>query len=84
VRQTWGFQDAERIGTDNLAAVAADYDGGEAANLRRLYGYTQLLQPQAPVTRAEAAAALWFFGTDAETGRSAAQLLADTATTAGD
>lgn len=84
VRQTWGFQDAERIGTDNLAAVAADRDGGETANLRRLYGYTQLLQPQAPVTRAEAAVALWFFGTDTETGRSAAQLLADTAATAGD
>ena len=77
VRDTWGFQDADRIDLKNLAAIVADHNSGEFANLRRLFGYTQLLQPQQPVTRSEAAAALWFFGTDAATGRSAAQLLSE-------
>lgn len=75
VRKAWGFQDAERIAAANRAAVAADHRSGEVANLRRLYGYTQLLQPQQPVTRAEAAAALWFFGPNVKSGRSAPQLL---------
>lgn len=75
VQEVWGFQDTDRIAAGNLAAVAADAASGDRANLRRILGYTQLLRPQQPVTRAEAAAALWFFGTDAETGRSAKQVL---------
>lgn len=79
VRAAWGFQDADRISPASLAAVTADATGGDRANLRRVFGYTQLLQPQQPVTRAEAAAALWFFGIDADTGRSAAQVLSSEA-----
>jgi hypothetical protein len=62
VKQTWGFQDAERIDSKALRAVFADYQNGDQANIRRAFGYTTLFQPKRPVTRAEAAAVLWYFG----------------------
>lgn len=64
LKETWNFQDAEKINKDALSAIVADHAHGEHSNLRRVYGYTQLLQPQKPVTRAQAAAALWSFGSD--------------------
>lgn len=67
VQETWGFQDAGKIDPKALGAIVADFSKGEQSNIRRLYGYTQLLQPEKPVTRAEAAAALWSFGTQGET-----------------
>lgn len=66
IEETWGFRDASKINSEALGAVAADFNNGEDSNLRRVYGYTQLFQPQKEVTRAEAAAALWSFGNEGE------------------
>lgn len=66
VKQTWGFQDAARIDPKALRAVLADFQNGEQSNIRRVFGYTTLFQPKKPVTRAETAAALWYFGTQGE------------------
>ncbi|MCP6758695.1 MAG: S-layer homology domain-containing protein [Fischerella sp. CENA71] len=66
VSQTWGFQDAAKIDPKALRAILADFQNGEQSNIRRVYGYTTLFQPKKPVTRAEAAAALWYFGTQGE------------------
>lgn len=62
IQQTWGFQDANQINPNALRAILADYQNGDNANILRAFGYTTLFQPQKSVTRAEAAAALWFFG----------------------
>lgn len=79
VTQTWGFQDAARIEPKALRAVLADFQNGDLSNIRRVFGYTTLFQPKKPVTRAEAAAALWYFGFQGE-GRSAESVLkSDTA-----
>jgi hypothetical protein len=74
VKQTWGFQDAARIDPKALRAVLADYQNGEQSNIRRVFGYTTLFQPKKPVTRVEAATALWYFGAQGE-GVSAAEAL---------
>ncbi|NBD34297.1 MAG: S-layer protein [Cyanobacteria bacterium] len=66
VKETWGFQDAGKIDPKALGAIVADFSNGEQSTLRRVYGYTQLLQPEKAVTRAEAAAALWAFGMQGE------------------
>ena len=66
VKQTWGFQDAGKINPKALRAVLADYQNGDKSNIRRVLGYTTLFQPKKAVTRAEAAAALWYFGTESE------------------
>jgi len=62
VRQVWGFQDADRIDPKAQRAVLADFQNADLANIRRVFGYTTLLQPKRAVTRAEAAAMLWYFG----------------------
>lgn len=74
VQETWGFQDANRISPDALRAVLADYQNGDLANIRRVFGFTTLLQPQREVTRAEGAAALSYFGFQTE-GVTAADVL---------
>ena len=74
IKQTWGFQDAARIDPLALRAVLADFQNGDQSNIRRVFGYTTLFQPQKPVTRSEAAAALWYFGTQGE-GLSAKDVL---------
>jgi len=66
VKETWGFQDTARIDPKALRAVLADFQNSEQANIRRVFGYTTLFQPKKPVTRAEAAAALWYFGSSGE------------------
>ena len=66
VKQTWGFQDAAKIDPQVLRTVLADFQNGEKSNIRRVFGYTTLFQPKKPVTRAEAAAALWYFGTQGD------------------
>lgn len=73
IQETWGFQDATKIDPKGLQALLADYSLGERSNLRRVFGYTQLFQPDKPVTRAEAAASLWYFGTPGD-GRSAREI----------
>ncbi|AFZ02144.1 S-layer homology domain-containing protein [Calothrix sp. PCC 6303] len=74
VKQTWGFQDAAKIEPKALKAVLADHQSGEQSNIRRVFGYTTLFQPKKPVTRSEAAAVLWYFGTQGE-GVSASDIL---------
>jgi len=66
VKESWGFQDAARIDPKVLRAVLADFQNGDQSNIRRVFGYTTLLQPKKPVTRAEAASAIWFFGNGGE------------------
>jgi S-layer homology domain len=66
VKQTWGFQDVGKIDPKALRAVLADFQNGEQSNIRRVFGYTTLFQPKKTVTRAEAAAALWYFGTQGD------------------
>ncbi len=66
LQQTWGFQDAAKIDPKAQRAVIADYQNGDLANIRRAFGYTTLFQPKKTVTRAEAAAALWYFGSQGE------------------
>ncbi|HCF27262.1 MAG TPA: S-layer protein [Cyanobacteria bacterium UBA11049] len=66
VRESWGFQDAARVDPKALRAVLADFQNGEQSNIRRAFGYTTLFQPKRPVTRAEAAAAIWYFGNASE------------------
>ncbi len=91
VTTVWGFQDTAQIEPLALRAVLADHQNGDFANIRRAFGYTTLFQPERGVSQAEAAAALWRFGTQTE-GISAEDLLkrpngqadsADSATPAG-
>ncbi|MEM6425344.1 MAG: S-layer homology domain-containing protein, partial [Cyanobacteria bacterium P01_D01_bin.128] len=66
IQEAWGFQDAGEIDPAALRPVLADFGNGDFANIRRMFGFTTLLQPKEAVTRAEAAAALWRFGTPTE------------------
>jgi hypothetical protein len=63
VSKSWGFKDSDRISENALNAIFADAQLRDLSNIRRSFGFTTLLQPQKPVTRAEAAASLWYFGT---------------------
>ncbi|NJR61560.1 MAG: S-layer homology domain-containing protein [Cyanobacteria bacterium CRU_2_1] len=76
VQQTWGFQDAAQIDPNALRAVLADFQNGDLSNIRRAFGYTTLFQPKKSVTRAEAAAVLWHFGSqgDGLTAKDALQI----------
>lgn len=62
VQERWGFQDSSKIDSNSLRAILADFDNGDNANIRRVFGFTTLFQPKKPVTRAQAASALWYFG----------------------
>jgi hypothetical protein len=66
VQKVWGFQDTEKIDPLALRALLSDYQNGEQANIRRAFGFTTLFQPKKPVTRAEAAMALGYFGYQGE------------------
>lgn len=77
IQQTWGFQDAAKIDPVAQRAVLADFQNGDRANIRRAFGYTTLFQPKKPVSRAEAAASLWYLGSQGE-GLSAQEALRGT------
>ncbi|MCC3405684.1 MAG: S-layer homology domain-containing protein [Microcoleus sp. PH2017_10_PVI_O_A] len=62
VKEKWSFQDASKIDSQASRAVLADFNNGDLANIRRVFGFTTLFQPKKSVTRAEAAASLWYFG----------------------
>ncbi|MBV5257911.1 S-layer homology domain-containing protein [Synechococcus moorigangaii CMS01] len=62
IAETWGFQDAAKIDTRALQGLYVDFQNGDQANVRRVFGYTTLFQPQKTVTQQEAAIALWYFG----------------------
>ncbi|HIK45736.1 MAG TPA: S-layer homology domain-containing protein, partial [Leptolyngbyaceae cyanobacterium M65_K2018_010] len=66
VKATWAFQDAAEIEPLALRAVLADRQSGDFSNILRAFGYTTLFQPKKAVTQAEAAAALWRFGSQTE------------------
>lgn len=66
IQETWGFQDTNKIDPKVLRSLLADYQNADQANIKRAFGFTQLFQPKKPVTRAEAAAALWYFGYQGE------------------
>lgn len=74
IQQRWGFQDTAKIDPQVLGAILVDFDNGDFSNIRRVFGYTTLLQPKKTVTQAEAAAALWYFGFQGD-GVSAADVL---------
>lgn len=74
VKQTWGFQDTEKIDPKILRAILADFQNAEKSNIRRVFGYTTIFQPKKAVTRAEAGAALSYFGVQSE-GMSTTQAL---------
>jgi hypothetical protein len=74
IKETWGFQDVAKIDPKVWRALYGDYQNGEQANLRRILGFTTLFQPKKTVTQAEAAAALWYFGSQGE-GLNAAEAL---------
>lgn len=62
IEDSWGFQDAADLDSSAIRASYADFQNGDRSNIRRIFGYTTLFQPKKPVTRAEAAASLWYFG----------------------
>ena len=62
IKESWGFQDAADIDSSGIRALYADFQNGDRSNVRRIFGYTTLFQPKKPMTRAEAAASLWYFG----------------------
>ena len=62
IEESWGFQDAANIDSTAVRALYADYQNGDRSNVRRIFGFTTLFQGKKPVTRAEAAASLWYFG----------------------
>jgi S-layer homology domain len=76
VKEVWGFEDAARINPRALRAVLADYQNGDQSVIRRVFGFTTLFQPQKPVSRAEAAMALAYFGAQ-DQGRSVGQMGSD-------
>lgn len=76
IQETWGFQDTPKIDPKVLRSLLADYQNADQANIKRAFGFTQLFQPKKPVTRAEAAAALWYFGYQGE-GISAADRVSE-------
>jgi S-layer homology domain len=77
IEESWGFQDAADIDSSATRALYADFQNGDRSNVRRMFGYTTLFQPKKPVTRAEAAASLWYFGFQGD-GISAKEVLAST------
>ncbi|MGB2927020.1 MAG: S-layer homology domain-containing protein [Limnothrix sp.] len=62
IDETWGFQDATKVDPRALQALYVDFQNGDNANVRRLFGYTTLFQPKKSVTQKEAAIALNYFG----------------------
>lgn len=66
VQALWSFQDTDQISDYALRAIAADAQLGDKSNIRRCFGFTTIFRPQQPVTRTEALASLWYFGTPVE------------------
>ncbi len=73
VKAAWDFQDTSKIDPAALRAVLADAQNN-FSNIRRVFGYTRLFRPDKTVSRAEAAAVLWYFG-DQNDGISAQMVL---------
>jgi hypothetical protein len=80
IEDSWGFQDTADIDSSAIRALYDDFQNGDRSNVRRIFGYTTLFQPKKPVTRAEAAASLWYFGFQGD-GITAKEVLASAAKT---
>ena len=80
IEESWGFQDVADIDSSATRALYDDFQNGDRSNVRRIFGYTTLFQPKKPVTRAEAAASLWYFGFQGD-GITAKEVLASAAKT---
>jgi S-layer homology domain len=66
LKQTWGFQDAGKIDPKAVRAVLADFQNGDQSNIKRVFGYTTLLQPKKIVNLGEVAISIWYFGANSE------------------
>jgi len=66
MKETWGFQDTNKIKPEVWQKLYIDWQNGENANVRRGFGFTTLFQPQKPVTKEEAAIVLNRFGYQSE------------------
>lgn len=64
IETSWGFQDSNKINPQIFNTLYADFQNQKHSNLKRILSFTQLFQPQKPVTRAEAVACLWYFGNE--------------------
>lgn len=62
IKETWGFQDTNKIRPEVWQKLYIDWQNGENANVRRGFGFTTLFQPQKSVTKEEAAIILNRFG----------------------
>jgi len=64
LKETWGFQDANKINPFVWNKLYLDWQNGEEANTRKAFGYITLFQPQKEVTYEEAGRVLSSFGTN--------------------
>ncbi|MGY6530839.1 MAG: S-layer homology domain-containing protein [Cyanobacterium sp.] len=62
IRETWGFQDANQMSPELWQKLYIDWQNGDNANVRRVFGFTTLFQPQKTVTIDEVAIILNRFG----------------------
>lgn len=66
LKETWGFQDANKITPLVWGKIYLDWQNGESANIRKAFGYITLFQPQKEVTYEEAGRVLSSFGTNTD------------------
>jgi len=64
LKETWGFQDVNKIAPFVWNKLYLDWQNGEEANTRKAFGYITLFQPQKEVTYEEAGRVLSIFGTN--------------------
>lgn len=62
IKETWGFQDANKINPQTWQELYVDWQNGDDSNIRRAFGYITLFQPQKVVTYEEAGRVLSSFG----------------------
>ncbi len=74
IEKSWEFQDITTINIKARQALYIDFHNKDKSNIRRVFGYIILFQPQKPVTLAEAISSLWYFGHQ-EKGFSASDIL---------
>lgn len=64
LKETWGFQDVNRIDNFVWGKLYLDWQNGEVANTRKAFGYITLFQPEKEVSYEEAGRVLSSFGTN--------------------
>lgn len=76
IKETWGFQDASQINPQSWSFLYVDWQNGDRANVKRVFGYTRLFQPKKVVSYEEVAIILSYFG-DLNNGIFAQDLLTE-------